>query len=240
MRAKTLSVAVTAVLCAGLAQAAELGQVQPIDVQRLSEQAAVHAARGRWDAAVASYRQAIAASPRDATLYNRLGTCYLRAGDSKNARSQFKAALDLRKDYAEAWNNLGAAEHARGKYKAAISAYRSAIKIKPDDAVFYRNLGGAWLARGDAEKALEAWGEAYRLDPASATATTDGVAVGSLNAARHYHLLAKLVASRGDVEQALVLLGKARDAGFRDFRTVGSDPDFAAVIQDPRYAEIVR
>jgi hypothetical protein len=31
---------------------------------------------------------------------------------------------------------------------------------------------------------------------------------------------------------------KARDAGFRNFRTEESAPDFAAVVQDSRYAAI--
>jgi Flp pilus assembly protein TadD len=238
MRTKTLAAAAGVVLCAGLARAADLGLSQAADAQQLSQRAALQVARGSWNEAIALYRQALLASPRDAALHNRLGICHQRAGDLKSARREFKAALDLRKDYAEAWNNLGAVEHARGKHKAAVSAYAKAIALKPAEAVFHRNLGAAWLARGDADNALEAWAEAYRLDPASLMASPDGVSVGSLNAARHYHLLAKLVASRGDVERALALLARARDAGFRDFAAVERDPAFAAVVADPRFAEL--
>jgi Flp pilus assembly protein TadD len=237
MRTKTLAAVATAVLCAGVAQA-DPGLAQAADVQQLSQAAALHFARGSWDAAITGYRQALAVSPRDAGLHNKLGICHQRAGDLKSARREFKAALELRKDYAEAWNNLGAVEHARGKYKAAVSAYATAIKYKPSDAVIYRNLGAAWLARNDADKAVEAWAEAYRLDPASITAAPDGVTVTSLDARRHYRLLAKLVAARGDVERALVLLAKARDAGFHDFAALERDADFAAVVKDPRFAEL--
>jgi tetratricopeptide (TPR) repeat protein len=237
MRTKTLAAAATAVLLAGFAYAADMPAPVQADVQRLSDEAALHAARGSWSAAIADYRRALASAPRDAALHNRLGICYQRAGDLKSARREHRAALELRKDYAEAWNNLGTVEHASGKYKAAISAYSKALKLKQDPVV-YRNVGTAWLARGDVQKALEAWGEAYRLDPASFDGPSDGVPAGGVTPMRQYHLLAKLVAARGNVDEAIAFLTKARAHGFSDFGAVERDPDFAAVVKDARYAAI--
>jgi len=196
------------------------------------------AARQSWVGAIAAYREAIAAQPMDATLHNRLGTCYQRAGDASAARASYKRAVELRKDYAAAWNNLGTLDHARGKYKAAISAYGRAIKIDPTDAVVHKNLGSAWLARGDVGKALEAWTEALRLDPVSFETDAVKVPAAGLDLARQCYLVAKVFAARGDVERALEYLAKAQAAGFTDFGRLERDRDFAPLLGDPRYAAL--
>ena len=200
--------------------------------------AEVLAARQSWDGAIAAYREAIAASPKDATLRNRLGICYQRKGDAKAARAAYQKALGLRKDYAEAWNNLGTLDHARGRYKKAVSAYARAIQLDPADAVFHKNLGAAWLARGDVDRTLEAWTEAFRLDPGSFEEDAVTVEAPGVTLARQYYLYAKLLAGRGDVEKALEYLAKAHAAGFTDFGKVEHDRDFASLVVDPRYAAL--
>ncbi len=187
---------------------------------------------------IAAYREAIAASPNDPALRNRLGICYQRKGDAKAARAAYKKAVDLRKDYAEAWNNLGTIDHARGKYKQAIAAYSKAIQINPQDAVFHKNLGAAWLARGDVDRALEAWTEAFRLDPSGFEGDAVKVPAAGVSLARQYYLYAKLLAARGETEKALEYLVKAHAAGFNDFAKIEKDNDFVNLIGDPRYAAL--
>jgi hypothetical protein len=52
--------------------------------------------------------------------------------------------------------------------------------------------------------------------------------------------LAKLLALNGQNDKAIELLRLAREAGFRDFARVQSDPDFRTVVQDPRFREIAK
>jgi tetratricopeptide (TPR) repeat protein len=237
MRTRPLALFAAAVLAAASAVAADLPAKAPgataADTLRRAE---ILVARHSWDAAITAYREAIAASPNDAALRNRLGICYQSKGDAKAARVAYKKALDLRKDYADAWNNLGTLDHARGKHKQAISAYGKAIQLDPNDAVFHKNLGAAWLARGDVERALEAWSEAFRLDPAGAE--NDGIKVraAGVTLAQQYYLFAKLLAARGETEKALEYLVKAHAAGFSDFGKVEQDGVFTALVADPRYA----
>jgi tetratricopeptide (TPR) repeat protein len=158
-------------------------------------------------------------------------------GDTRAARAAYREALSLKKDYAVAHNNLGTLEHGSGRYKQAIAAYSKAIKLDADDAVFFKNLGSAWLARGHVEKALEAWSEALRLDPAALEAATIGVSASSgISLARQFYLYAKLLAARGETERALAYLAKAQAAGFSEFAKLERDRDFAAIVNDPRYA----
>ena len=121
---KTLALFATAALAAATAATADLpAQATGATALDTLQRAELLAARQSWDGAIAVYREAIATSPKDAALRNRIGICYQRKGDAKAARTAYKKALDLRRDYAEAWNNLGTIDHARGKYKPAISAY---------------------------------------------------------------------------------------------------------------------
>ena len=239
MRTKTLALFAMAALAASAAVAADLpAQAKGASAVDTLQRAELFAARQSWDGAIAAYREAIAASPKDAALRNRLGICYQRKGDVKAARAAYKKALDLRKDYAEAWNNLGTLDHARGKYKPAISAYGKAIKLNPQDAVFHKNLGAAWLARGDVDRALEAWTEAFRLDPAGFEKDAIGVPAAGVTLARQYYLYAKLLAARGETDKALEYLAKAHAEGFNDFGKVEHDHDFATLVVDPRYAAL--
>ena len=239
MSKRTLALFVIAVLAACPAVAADLpAQAQGATLPDIVKKADVLAARQSWDGAIAAYREAVAVSPTDPTLRNRLGICYQQKGDAKAARVAYKKALDLRKDYAEAWNNLGTLDHARGKYKPAIAAYSRAIQMKPQGAVFHKNLGAAWLARGDVERALEAWNEAFRLDPASFESDAIGVPTAGVSPARQYYLYAKLLAARGDVEKALEYLTRAHAEGFNDFGKLEKDRDFVSLIADPRYAAL--
>ena len=235
---KTLALFAMAVLAATTAAADLPAQAKSAAALDTLQRAELLAARQAWDGAIAAYREAIATSPKDAALWNRLGICYQRKGDTKAARAAYKKAIDIRQDYAEAWNNLGTLDHARGKYKPAISAYGKAIQLSPQDAVFHKNLGAAWLARGDVERALEAWNEAFRLDPTGFEGDAIKVPAAGVTLARQYYLYAKLLAARGETEKALEYLVKAHAAGFTDFGKVEGDRDFATLVVDPRYAAL--
>ena len=239
MRTRRMVLFAVAALAASSAVAADLpAQAKGATMAETLQKAELLVARQSWAGAIAAYREAIATSPSDASLRNRLGICYQRKGDAKAARTAYKKALDIRKDYPEAWNNLGTLDHVRGKYKQAISAYSRAIQLDPQDAVFHKNLGAAWLARGDVERALEAWTEAVRLDPATFESEAIGVPTAGVSLSRQYYLYAKLLAARGDVEKALEYLAKAHAAGFNDFAKIEKDRDFVNLVADPRYAAL--
>jgi tetratricopeptide (TPR) repeat protein len=242
MKTRALGLALSGVLIAGFAVAVDLpvqadGEttLRPLPPARQGD---VLSARKDWSAARDAYREAIADT---ATLYNKLGICQQRLGDVVAAREAYATALDLRPDYAEAWNNIGTLDHARQDYAAAVFAYEKSIALDPTDPVVYKNLGQAWLAQEEIEKTLEAWTQAMRLDPTVLTSgEKDSIQAGTLDVARQYYIYAKLVAADGDVDAALELLGIAREHGFHDFGKVERDPDFASVVQDPRWTGWVR
>jgi len=242
MKTRTLSLALAGILTAGFAVAVDLparddgdSALRPLPPARQGD---VHSARKDWSAARDAYLEAIGES---ATLHNKLGICHQRLGDVAAARKAYATALELRPNYPEAWNNLGTLHHARQDYAGAVFAYQKSIALDPTDPVVYKNLGQAWLAQDEIEKTLEAWSQAMRLDPTVLTSSEkDSILAGELDLARKYYIYAKLVAADGDVDTALELLGIAREHGFRDFGKVEHDPDFASVVQDPRWTGWVR
>ena len=237
MKTRTLGLALAGILIASFAVAADLPARAEGDTAlgplSAAHEGDVHSARKDWAAARDAYLEAI---EKSATLHNKLGICHQRLGDEAAARKAYGVALELRPDYAEVWNNIGTLNHARQDYTGAAFAYEKSIALDATDPVVYKNLGQAYLALEDVEKTLEAWSQAMRLDPQALTSSEkDSVLAGQVDLARKYYIYAKLVAADGDVDNALELLGIAREHGFRDFGKVESDPDFASVVQDPRW-----
>lgn len=131
--------------------------------------------RGRYDEAIASYRQALALSPPrspgyQAVIHNSLGLVLTRAGRNAEARASFEAATRLDPRFAEARSNLGNALAAVGEFGKAVEEYRVAVDLDPDATETRVGLGSALLSAGDPGGAAAAYTEALRLDPALAQA----------------------------------------------------------------------
>lgn len=238
MKTRTLGLTLAGALIAGTALASDLpatrdqeDAVRPLPAARVGD---LHSARKDWAAARDAYLEALEDS---ATLHNKLGICQQRLGDLGAARRSYKLALEIRPDYAEAWNNLGTLAHAQQDYDRAIATYQRSVAIDSTDPIVFMNLGQAWLALEDVEKTLAAWSQAMRLDPTVLmSGNGSSILAGQIDLARKYYIYAKLVAADGDVDNALELLGVAREHGFDDLASVERDPDFASVVQDPRWA----
>jgi tetratricopeptide (TPR) repeat protein len=209
-----------------------------LSVWQLGQKAATFVARGNHGAAAEEYRKAIALTPNDAGLHNKLGISYQSLGRHDAARREYDRALALRPGYAEAWNNVGTLEHARSRFKQAVAAYRKAVEIKPTLATPWKNMGSAYLALGRVEQGLSAYRRALSLDPGVLESRTGAVAAG-LDTATESYYLAKIFAASGQVEVALQFLMKAETAGFRDWGKVRRDPDFKALAGDARFQELL-
>jgi tetratricopeptide (TPR) repeat protein len=211
------------------------------------KQAEIHMSSGRYEAAVAEFTKAVAIHPNDATIHNKLGTCYLRSQRMGEAEKEYQEALRINPSYAEVWNNLGALQHGRGKYKQAIKNYQQAINNyqkaqspRPGLATAYKNMGSAYFAIQRFDAGYEAYQAAYRLDPTSLEApATMVIGLPGESVAMEVFYVAKICAANGQIESALAFLRRASDAGL-DLDRVTRDPDFKEVVADPRYQQLVK
>jgi len=185
------------------------------------------------------YKTKLKQNPRDAVTHNLLGICYQGLGRVDEAIKEYKQSVKLDPGYAEAWNNLGSASHLQKKLKPAVKHYRKAIALKPELGSVHRNLGTALLAMGKLNDGLAAYRRAYELNPAIFDQGPGSFRVPTeLEGGMEYFCFAKISAASGQVDTALDFLQKARMAGFRDFKKVEKDPDFAKVVVAVRYESL--
>ncbi len=201
------------------------------------------AARKSFDLAVTEYRKAIALSPSDYTIHNKLGICYQRQLNLGAARKSFETTLKLNPKYAEAMNNLGTVYYMSQNYKQAVKLYKKALALKPEFATAYCNMGSVYFDLRKYKEGAEAYKKAIALNPNILEhSLANGIVVRTLNVASGYqfYVFAKLCAASGKIDQALNFLAKAQENGFKDFNKVAKDPDFKQVIENERYGQILK
>jgi len=190
------------------------------------------------------FRAALAKAPNNAQVLNKVGIVELLLQRYREAAKDFEQALKKDHKFAEADNNLGVVHYERRKYGAAIKQYRKAIELSPDGASFYSNLGAAYFARKDFEHASEAYTQALRLDPLIFDHTSHtGIAAQMASPAdrAHYdYVLAKLYAKMGDSDHSLQYLRKALEDGYKAVNDALTDPEFADLRKDTRFADLMK
>lgn len=111
--------------------------------------------RGRWAAAAAAFRQALAAEPGNLDARHDLGVALREGGDPAGALVELTAVAEARDD-AGAWNNVGLTLGALGRRPAAAAAYERAIARDPGAADAWLNLALLREEAGDFGGALAA------------------------------------------------------------------------------------
>jgi tetratricopeptide (TPR) repeat protein len=194
--------------------------------------------------AVDYYHAALTKDPNNAAVCNKLGIAELMLQRFKEAGRDFQRAIKANRSFAEAYNNLGVIDYERRKYGPSIKQYKKALAIEPDSASFYSNLGAAYFARKEFEHATEAYAKAVQLDPAIFERTSHtGISaqMASPEDRAHYDfVLAKLYAKMGDRDHSLQFLRKSMEEGYKDVKEVYTDPEFAELRKDARFAELMK
>lgn len=211
----------------------------------------------RWQkdyiAAAESYRAALKKAPKNPVLWNKLGMTELQLGAGvsgnqrnfffKSALADFEKAVKLKKDYAEAVNNIGVIYFQQGSYDKAISRYKRALEIR-DSASFHTNLGSVYFAQKKLDLAMHEYLTAFRLDPEvfdrSSTTGLSGRVSRPEDRAKYAFLLARLYARVGDVDHAITQIRTALENGYKELDPLYNDQEFAAVRNDPRFAELMQ
>jgi tetratricopeptide (TPR) repeat protein len=249
-----LSVLAPAVAAAQLSEldqiqiAPPMSQVQPpskdASAEDLEKQGDELRAEKAYLDALDYFHAALAKSPDNAPVLNKMGIVQLLLQRYHEAQKTFELALKKDRKFAEAYNNLGVVEYERKKYGAALKQYRKAIDLSPDAAAFYSNLGAAYFARKDFEHASEAYTQAVRLDPMIFEHTSHtGIAaqMSSPEDRAHYdYVLAKLYAKMGDSDHSLKYLRQALENGYPAVNDALTDPEFAELRKDTRFMDLMK
>jgi protein O-GlcNAc transferase len=129
--------------------------------------------QGKFDEALAAYREANRISPALVEASYNLGNAFKALGRLDDAVATYRHAIRIQPGLLQAHCNLGNALCEQGKPDEAVAAFRQAIRIKPDHANAHLNLGGALLEQGKFDQAIAACRDAIRLRPDFAEATSN-------------------------------------------------------------------
>ena len=176
---------------AALAKVEELDAKFPglaLEKGRLAE------ASGDMDAATASYRTALAASPDDPALKSRMGAVLVLTGKYAEAEKLLLEVLDAQPYSAEAEHYMGRVELERGQTETARQRFLRAARIEPENGMFRMYVAWAALESGEMTAALRNLDAALKLDPTLGDA---------------YWLRARIRIRAGTVRDALSDLRKA-------------------------------
>ena len=100
--------------------------------------------KGKLDAAIGAYQQALALQPDQVEALNNLGTAHAQKGALDAALGFFQRALAVKPDYVEAQGNLGSVYVKQGRLDETVSIYQEALSRKPDNPEILHNLGIVW------------------------------------------------------------------------------------------------
>jgi tetratricopeptide (TPR) repeat protein len=221
--------------------------------------ALAHSFAGEWADAEASYTRWVAAHPGDADALFMLANAQVELHKNDEAEANLRKALAIDPGIAEAWTILGRVEVDKKNYPAAIEALNKAVALQPEDGEARFQLGKALLARHDTDAAIEQLQNAVRLNPGNGWAWNSlayayleakqpAKAAESFERVLPYaptnptllYNTACSYALAGNTDKAIELLDRLVASGYKDKSALMSDPDLAAVRNDPRFAELVK
>ena len=123
------------------------------------------ASEGRLDDALAAYRNAIEADPRDATAHANLGAALASAGRIQDAGDSLVTALRLDPGLAGAHRTLGLLLAQRGDFAGAESHFREIVARDPGSTMDRTDLANAVLEQGRIDEAIALYREVLAADP---------------------------------------------------------------------------
>jgi tetratricopeptide (TPR) repeat protein len=106
----------------------------------------------------------VAENPASAALRNDFGNLLAERRFPKEARAEYKKALDLDPKFFLAAYNLGLMEETEGRISAAISAYKEAIDRRRGFPPAHFRLGRLYEKLGRNDEAVEEYAKAIRID----------------------------------------------------------------------------
>jgi tetratricopeptide (TPR) repeat protein len=197
-------------------------------------------ARRMFREAIAVYKTAPQNSP---VIWNKIGIAWHNLGEFPLARTSYEHALKVDKTYAEAINNLGTIYYAEKKYRTAINRYKRALALAPEKASFWSNLGTAYFQQGKYPLMRDAYVKAISLDPEifehRGIAGTEMQERTVADRARMHFELACLYAKIGKDDLALQYLRHSFEEGFKDKDKVRKSPEFAGMLENPEFIEVM-
>ncbi len=196
--------------------------------------------------AIDYYRAALGKSSANADhakILNKICRTQLVMTRWNDGKKSCQQAIKADRTFSDPYNNLGVAFYEERKYGAAIKQYRKAIAIDNTSASYYSNLGAALFSKKEFEASAQAYSKALELDPdvfeRSSRQGVQAQVPRPEDRARYDYVVAKLYAKMGRSDRSLEYLRKAIEEGYKDYKKVYTDAEFAELRKDKRFTELM-
>jgi len=206
-----------------------------------------------WAGAESDFKHALALEPTSSRVLANYGTLLMYMGGDKEAVAMLRKAAELDPLSSVIWQNLGAELTVSREYPAAYEALRHALAILPTSPYGKFALARLQLLDGKAQDALATGQdnslEAFRLTVVAMAQHTLSHAKDSQQAleklistyaADAAYQIAEVYTWRGEKDKAFEWLERAfrqNDGGLTNLKT---DPLFASLHADPRFAAMLK
>jgi Flp pilus assembly protein TadD/mono/diheme cytochrome c family protein len=172
----------------------ELLKQSPRDERTLTALGAAQDGEGDWQAAIDTFRHALAWDAPACDARFDLAEVELRHDQAAAAEADFRTALSECHENAETHAGLGAALQAQSQPSAAEAEFRKSLELAPDNLTSLFGLAQIKMDAGENDAAIELLHEATDADPGSADA---------------HMQLARAYGQKGDLQNALAELRAA-------------------------------
>jgi tetratricopeptide (TPR) repeat protein len=139
----------------------------PVSVDELLRSATQLEDEGHLEAAIDTYRVALAADGPKPDVCFQLAELLYRVGDLAAARERYFMAIELDEDYLEARANLGCVLAELGQHELAVAAFQGALTYHGDYSDVHYHLARTLDELGRREEAANHWREFLALAPDS-------------------------------------------------------------------------
>ena len=178
-----------------------------------------------YEAAIASYDQALKIKPDDQEAWYNRGYALGNLERLEAAITSYDQALKIKPDKYEAWNNRGYVLRNLGRLEEAITSYDQALKIQPDYYQAWYNRGYVLGNLGRLEEAITSYDQALKIKPDDTTT---------------FYNKACCYALQGNVEQAIENLQQAINLNPDKYREMAkTDSDFDSIREDERFQSLL-
>ena len=121
----------------------------------------------RWRDSITIFTHALKVTEGNYLAHNNLGMALKKIDRPGQAKGHFRAAINIKPNYAPAYNNLGYLLTREGRTEEGMQFYLKALQIRADNVDVLFNLGETLASQGRIEEAIVSYREALRLKPES-------------------------------------------------------------------------
>lgn len=125
----------------------------------------LHKDLNQFEAAIASYQNALNIKPDYAIVFNNMGIIRMELRDFVGAIDNFDKALGINPNFANVHNNLGTVFQEQGDLDKALTSYEKALRIDPNLAEVYNNMASLLLKKGDVGGAIDSCKKVLKINP---------------------------------------------------------------------------